>query len=134
MKIDFPVNPVDFMKDYVSLDEMNFSELNAFILQEKLRGSNSVKFYTYERNNRLTAPFASVILALIGLSLSSNKTRGGIGKNLTIGIALAFVFILFLQFSKVFATVGKFPVWLAAWIPIIVYGSIATYLIVKAPK
>ena len=76
----------------------------------------------------------AVILALMGLSLSSNKTRGGIGKNLTIGITLAFAFILFLQFSKVFATVGQFPVWLAAWVPIIIYGFIATYLIAKAPK
>lgn len=133
-KIDFPIRPEDFMLDYVSLDEMNFKELNTFISQEKLRGSNRVKFYEYERNNRLTAPFASVILALIGLSLSSNKTRGGIGKNLSIGIALAFIFILFLQFSKVFATVGSFPVWLAAWMPVIIYGFIATYLIAKAPK
>lgn len=134
MRVDFPVSPVDFMKDFINLDEMNFKELNAFISQEKLRGSNRVKFYTFERNSRLTAPFASVILALIGLSLSSNKTRGGIGKNLTIGITLAFAFILFLQFSKVFATVGQFPVWLAAWVPIIIYGFIATYLIAKAPK
>jgi lipopolysaccharide export system permease protein len=133
-KIDFPVRPEDFIKDYVSMDEMNFKELNTFISQEKLRGSNRIKFYEYERNNRLTAPFASVILALIGLSLSSNKTRGGIGKNLATGIALAFIFILFLQFSKVFATVGGFPVWLAAWVPVITYGFIATYLIAKAPK
>lgn len=132
--IDFPVRPEDFMQDYISLDEMNFKELNAFIAREKQRGSNRTKFYEYERNNRLTAPFASIILALIGLSLSSNKTRGGIGRNLAVGIALAFIFILFLQFSKVFATVGGFPVWLAAWIPVIIYGFIAAFLIIKAPK
>ncbi|MDR1975272.1 MAG: LptF/LptG family permease [Bacteroidales bacterium] len=133
-KIDFPVRPEDFMQDYISMDEMNFKELNTFIRQEKLRGSNRVKFFEYERNNRMTAPFASAILALIGLSLSSNKTRGGIGKNLSIGIALAFVFILFLQFSKVFATVGGFPVWLAAWTPVITYGLIAAFLVKRAPK
>ncbi|MDR1739403.1 MAG: LptF/LptG family permease [Bacteroidales bacterium] len=133
-KIDFPIRPENFMHNYISVDEMNFGELNSFIKQERFRGSNMVKFFEYERNNRLTAPFASVILALIGMSLSTQKRRGGIGINLAVGIALAFMFILSMQFSKVFATIGGFPIGLAAWTPIIIYGFIAVYLLTKAPK
>ncbi|MEG1497902.1 MAG: LptF/LptG family permease [Bacteroidales bacterium] len=134
LEMQLPLKPLDFAKDYVKVEEMNFFELNKIIQQESLRGSNQVKFYKYERLQRFTHPLAAVILTLIGLSLSSKKTRSGMGTNLAIGITLAFTFILFMQMSKVFATFGNFPIWLAALMPIILYSFIAAYLMKVAPK
>ncbi len=135
LEIDLPIRPLDFAKDYIKVEEMSFKELNRFIAQERMRGSNQAKFFEYERWQRFMQPFAAVVLTLIGVSLSIHERRkGGMGRNLAIGITLAFTFILFMQFAKVFATVGNFPVWLAAWTPVIIYGLIGAYLLKKAPK
>lgn len=133
-ELAMPVRPLDFAADYVKVDEQNYHELNQLIKKEKLRGSNRVVYYRYERLQRFLHPLSAVILTLIGLALSSNKTRRGMGKNLATGIALAFTFILFMQMSKVFAVSGTMPVWLAALLPIFIYGIIAAYLIRIAPK
>ena len=130
--INLTVN--DFYMKKNTLESLNFRELNELIEKEKLRGSSLVVYYRYERIQRFLHPLTAVILTLIGLALSSHKTRQGIGKNLAIGIALAFTFILFLQMAKVFATSGSMPVWMAAMTPIIIYGLIAAYLIKIAPK
>lgn len=135
IELDLPLKPLDFAKDYLKVEEMNFKELNHYIAQEKMRGSTRAKFFEYERWQRFMQPFAAVILTLIGIALSIRKSRkGGMGFNLAAGITLAFTFILFMQFAKVFATLGNFPVWLAAWMPLILYGLIAAYLLKKAPK
>ena len=135
IELDLPLKPLDFAKDYLKVEEMNFRELNQYIAQERMRGSNRAKFFEYERWQRFMQPFAAVILTLIGVSLSIRQSRrGGMGLNLAIGITLAFTFILFMQFAKVFATMGNFPVWLAAWLPLILYSLIAAYLLKKAPK
>lgn len=134
IEMNLPVRPLDFASDYIKVDEQNFKELNELIEKEKLRGSSMVVYYQYERLQRFLHPLTAVILTLIGLALSSHKTRQGIGKNLAIGIALAFTFILFLQMAKVFATSGTMPVWLSALTPIILYGIIAAFLIKIAPK
>lgn len=133
-ELEMDVRPMDFASDYVKVDEQNFSELNQLIKKEKLRGSSVVVYYRYERLQRFLHPFSAVILTLMGLSLSSGKSRRGLGKNLAAGIALAFTFILFLQMSKVFATAGSMPVWVAASLPILIYGFITMYLIRIAPK
>ena len=128
------IRPLDFAADYIKVDEQNFKELNHLIKKDRLRGSNLVVYYRYERLQRFLHPLSAVILTLMGLSLSSNKTRRGIGKNLAAGIALAFTFILFMQMSKVFATSGTMPVWAAAFLPIVLYGFVTAYLIRIAPK
>lgn len=133
-EMEMDIRPLDFAADYVKVDEQNFKELNNLIEKEKLRGSSLVVYYRYERLQRFLHPLSAVILTLMGLSLSSNKTRRGIGKNLAAGIALAFTFILFMQMSKVFATSGAMPVWAAAFLPIVIYGFITVYLIRIAPK
>ncbi len=133
-EMEMDIRPLDFAADYVKVDEQNFKELNHLIEKEKLRGSSLVVYYRYERLQRFLHPLSAVILTLMGLSLSSNKTRRGIGKNLAVGIALAFTFILFMQMSKVFATSGAMPVWAAAFLPIVIYGFITVYLIRIAPK
>ena len=133
-EMELPIRPLDFAADYTKVDEQNFKELNELMEKENLRGRCLVVYYRYERIQRFLHPLTAVILTLIGLALSSHKTRQGIGKNLAIGIALAFTFILFLQMAKVFATSGSMPVWMAAMTPIIIYGLIAAYLIKIAPK
>ena len=115
-------------------EEMNFWELNEKIAAEKLKGSEKVKMYEVEKSKRLASPFATLVMTLIGVSLSSRKMRGGIGMHLGLGIGITFLYILFMQISTVFATLGNLPTNLAAWVPNIIFTMLGIYLLMKAPK
>ena len=79
-------------------------------------------------------PFSSIILAIMGVALSSKKKRGGTGWNLAVGIALAFSYILFQRFAQMFVFTGILPPGFAIWTPNILFTFIAAYLYKIAPK
>jgi len=134
MEINMNIHPSDFTKENKDVETMDYLQLRKFIAQEKLRGSDRVKFYEVEKYQRISYPFATIVLTLIGVSLSSRKVRGGIGLNLAFGLAITFSFILFMKISTVFATSGNLPAILSVWIPILLFGLMAMQLLRKAPK
>lgn len=126
--------PTEFTIISDDIKTMDYFELSAFIEKESLRGSPKISEYKVEQYRRYAFPFSTLILTLIGVSLSSRKIRGGIGMHLGVGIALTFSYILFMQVSQVFAAVGGMPPLLAVWIPNIIYGLLSIYMIRMAPK
>jgi len=128
------LDPREFTFILDDLKTLNYSELRAFIEKEKLKGSEKIKEYEVEKHKRMAFPFATIILTMIGVSLSSRKVRGGIGMHLGLGIALTFGFILFQQISTVFATRGDLDAATAVWIPNIIFGILAIFLLRIAPK
>lgn len=113
---------------------MNVTELNEFLDQQRLKGSDSINIIEVERHIRYAYPLSTFILTLIGVSLSSRKVRGGTGLHIGVGTALCFSYILFGRFFEEFAKSGTLPPWLAVWMPNIIYLVIAVYLYRKAPK
>ncbi|MBW6490152.1 MAG: LptF/LptG family permease [Lentimicrobium sp.] len=128
------ISPGDFAIDIDDAMYMNYRELRDFIDMEKLRGSGNLMKFQIEKHKRIAFPFATIVLTLIGVSLSSRKIRGGIGFNLGVGITICFAFILFMQVTTVFATFGNLPPVVAVWIPNILFGILAIWLLRIAPK
>lgn len=128
------LKPTDLYKIKQHYEEMNFMELNRYIKKEKEKGSLAYKKYEIAKNKRIAGPVAIIILTLMGVALTSRKTRGGIGMHLGLGIGLAFSYIFLMQISTVFSTTGNLSPALGAWIPNIIYLLITLYLLEKAPK
>ena len=128
------LKPYDLYIKKEDFEEMNYWELRDRIKEEKMKGSEKVKIYEVEKHKRIAAPFATIILTLIGVSLSSRKMRGGIGMHLGLGIAFTFTYILFMQVSMVFATLGNLSPFLAAWIPNLVFAVVGLVLLRTAQK
>lgn len=126
--------PTDLYTLKEDFEIMNYYELNERIDYERLKGTENLKFYEVEKGKRLASPFATIAMTLIGFALSSRKMRGGTGMHLGLGLAIAFSFILFMQVSTVFATIGNLPPLFAAWIPIILFSILGIVLIRIAPK
>ncbi len=126
--------PHEFTFILDDMKTMNFMELNDFIDKERLKGSTLIKEYEVEKQKRIAFPFATIILTVIGVSISSRKVRGGIGMHLGFGLALTFTFIMFQQVTTVFATRGNLAPWLSVWIPNLIYGVLGLYLLKLAPK
>ncbi|MES2873681.1 MAG: LptF/LptG family permease [Bacteroidota bacterium] len=113
---------------------MNMRELNERIDKEQTRGTGVMVDLQLEKYKRFVYPLSAYVLTLMGVSLSSRKVRGGIGLPLGIGIFLSFAYILFIQFSNMFALKGGLPPLIAVFIPNIIFGILGIYLLAKAPK
>ncbi len=116
------------------LKTMKIEELNEFLEQQREKGSDSITVIEVAKHTRYAYPVGTFILALIGVSLSSRKVRGGTGLHIGIGTGLCFSYILFNRFAEEFAKGGTLPPDIAVWSPNALYLIIAIYLYIKAPK
>lgn len=128
------LHPRDFVISVGDTRTMDFFHLNKFIREEKMKGSEKILDYEVEKHKRIAFPFATVILTLMGVSLSSRKVRGGIGVHLGAGIGLTFSFIFLMQVTTVFARFSSLNPALSVWIPIVLFGIIGLFLLLRAQK
>ena len=124
----------DFFRNKFTIQRLDQKQLDALIDTQRARGDASVKAALIEKNNRYSMPVSALILAIIGVSLSTKKRRGGMGFNLAAGVALGFSYILFMQFSEMFVITDTLPASIAIWLPNYLYAIIAAVLYIKAPK
>lgn len=128
------IKPEDLARNPSVVGTMTYHDLNNYIGQLRLQGSDELKLFLIEKHRRYANPFAVFVLTLIGVSLSSKKVRGGIGMNIGVGLGFSFSYILFLQFASQFSLKGNLSPMLAMWIPNILYSIIALVLYSLAPK
>lgn len=126
------------IKDFAQRDNvvetMNYTQLNDYIKREKAKGNESVPYYEIVKHQRTSYPFASYVLTLIGVAVSSRKSRGGVGMHIAIGLAFVFVYIFAMKMSSVAAINVGFPPIIAVWLPNIIFGIIGLTLYRYAPK
>jgi len=111
---------------------LNYTALNKFIKKEKLRGSKNIKKFELEKYKRMSLPISAFILTFIAVAMASQKRRSGMGGNLAFGITVSMLYILFDRIFGVMVIKSGFsPMW-AAWIPNIIFGLLAIYLVRRA--
>ncbi len=128
------MEPADFFYVKNQQETLTLPELAEFIDKQKLRGVKGINTFEVEYHKRFATPFAAFILTLIGVSLSSQKRKGGMGMALGAGLALSFGYIMFQTVSATFSTNAGFPPALAVWIPNIVFSIIAFVLYKRTPQ
>jgi lipopolysaccharide export system permease protein len=115
-------------------ETMTFTELTKFIDREKMKGSAWIPYFEIELHQRTSYPFAAYVLTIIGVAVSSEKRRGGIGLNIAIGLAFVFVYIFAMKMLTVASINVGFPVMLGVWIPNFLFAIAAMILYKKAQK
>ncbi len=128
------IEPQVFFINEQYAPQMTNAELRRYIRRQNERGMGNTQPFEVEYHKRFSMPLASLILMVIGVSLSSRKVRGGMGLQLGIGILLSALYILFLTVSSMFAVKGNMPVLFAVWLPNILFGILAIILYRRAPK
>ncbi len=115
-------------------EAMTYSELSEFIKREKGKGSGFVPMYEIELYQRTSYPFATYVLTIIGVAVSSRKKRGGIGVNISIGLMIIFIYIFAMKITTVAAMNVGFPASIAVWVPNLIFAGIAYILYKFAQK
>ena len=128
------MEPTDLVYSKGQQETFTSPELHDYISKQINRGSGNVVRYQVEYHKRIASSFASFILTIIGLSLSSRKRKGGMGMYLGIGLALSFFYILLQTISASFAINAGSPPIIAAWMPNILFAIVAYFCYRKAPR
>ena len=128
--LDFDVDDLAPL-NYVA-ETLNFFELNELIRYERRAGSPLINSHLLVRHKRYTIPLSCFILTLIAISVSSFKKRGGTGSNLAIGVSLGFLFIFLDKIFSVLVIKSNFSPALASWGILLVFLTIAVFLLKKA--
>jgi lipopolysaccharide export system permease protein len=134
MRMKLNISMKDFGQKIKSIASMTTPELNRFIVDQKMKGEGLINFYLIEKYKRISMPVDIIVLVLIAVSLGTRKIRGGLGAHLLLGILIAISHELFMRFTTTFATNANFPPILAVWVPTLVYGVLAFYLLRISPK
>lgn len=128
------MEPSDFMYTSNQQETLTLPELKEYIQRQKERGAANISPFEVEYHKRFATPFAAFILTLIGVSLSCEKRKGGMGLSLGVGLALSFSYILFQTISATFAINAGWPAMISVWIPNIIFIMIALCLYRKTPE
>jgi lipopolysaccharide export system permease protein len=126
--------PNEFGRKDNTVETMDYFMLNKYIDSERLKGASNIEVLEIEKYKRTSVPFATFIFTLIGASIASRKVRGGIGMHIAMGFIIGFTFVLFMQVSTTFAVGGFVSPLLAVWIPNILFGIVALFLLNGAQK
>lgn len=128
------LHPSEFSRRETIVETMSLRQIDDFIEQQRMQGADNIDYFLIERYSRISFPFSTFILTLIGMSVSSKKAREGIGFHIGLGLMLSFSYILFMRFSTMFAVSGLLSPVIAVWLPNIIYAVIAYVIYRFAPK
>jgi len=115
-------------------ETLPLGKLISFIEKERHRGSSNINVYLVVLYKKYSIPVSAFILTIIAVAVSSMKRRGGMGLSLAIGIALAFAFIFFDKIFGVLAEKSSIPPLLAVWLPNMIFGILAIFLLRNAKR
>lgn len=125
------IKPEDFAYKYRLNETLTIDELNEYIEILKSRSSDEVEVYEIEKYIRYMLPYAVIILTLIGISVSAEKSRGGTGFKVALGFLIAFIYLIMFVLAKAIAEAGSISNnVLAIWMPNII-GLIAGLILYR---
>lgn len=135
-KLDTVLNltPADFIDYKEQQSAMSTPVLLRYIRKQRQRGAGNIRRYEVEFARRTAEPFTLIILTLIGVSVASRKTRGGMGVQLAGGIFIGALFIFLSRFASTISASANLPVYLGMWMPNIVFALAAAYFVSKAQR
>jgi lipopolysaccharide export system permease protein len=127
-------SPQSFSRLTESPFQMNMPDLKRYAQKVRASGSRDTKIWV-DYHLRLSFPFATVIMVLLGASLSLRIVRGshlalGIGATLFLG----FAYWTLLRAGQSLGYTGALPPVAAAWLANLVFGGIGLVLFWKVAR
>jgi lipopolysaccharide export system permease protein len=129
-----PILPEELFYTAENAQMMTNPELKKYIDRQKERGTGNLQAFKTEWWKRWASPIGAFIMTFLGVTLSSKKVRGGMGKNLGIGITLSALYILFSTVSTTFSVSGVMSPFMSVWLPNIIFLVIGIVLYIRVSR
>lgn len=126
--------PASFKEVSKNPEAMSYQELRAY-LTKLLRQGYDVKRYLVDLHGKLSFPFISLVMAIIGIPFSLRLNRSG-GKAVGLGLSLilGFGFWVVLSLGMALGHAGGLPPLIAAWGGNILFGLSGIYLLTRVKQ
>lgn len=129
-----PIQPYELFITAEEAQQMTNTELRDYMEKQAARGAGNIQAFETEYHKRWASPIGAFIMTLLGVTMSSKKVRGGMGKNLGIGIVLTAAYILFSTVSTTFSVNGVMSPFMSAWLPNFIFLAIGIVLYIRAQQ
>lgn len=123
--------PVELLAEPKAPEEMRFAELGRYIDALARSGSDTKKLRV-ERALKIAIPFTCLVVALFGAPLAVSGPRSGTAWGVAVSLGTTFAFLLLVQLTQAIGGGGVLPPTVAAWLPNVVFGTAAVWLLGRA--
>ncbi|MBL7129309.1 MAG: LptF/LptG family permease [Ignavibacteria bacterium] len=114
------LDPDLIIKKQLKPEELVLSDFKEFITNLEDSGQDvaraKVDYYSI-----ISFPFANLVTIIFGVSVSSNRRKGGAALQFGISILVSFIYLGFVKISQVFGYNGEIPPILTAWLANILF-------------
>jgi len=127
--LQFNERPEDLLKQQTQPEFMNYAQLREYIRLLDLESKSTAKKMLVELDYKLSLPFASIVVMLIGIpfALSNKRSRTMASMGITLAIALTYY-----AANATFLALGKggfIPPIVGAWAANVLFAGFGIYLI-----
>lgn len=131
MAWDTTLRPSDFADQSVPPNQFSAADLLSLTKSAGI-GSRPVQVYETWLQKRLAVPVLCLLMILLAAPVSQASVRGGgTALRMTAGVGLGFLFFVADGLSTAMGETGSLAPFLAAWLPLAVFGSIGTSVLLR---
>lgn len=120
------VDPELILKKDFKPEELPLTEFKEFIENLETSGQDASK-EKVDYYSIISFPFASLVTIIFGVSVSSNRRKGGAALHFGISIMVSFLYLGFVKISQVFGYNGDMNPIFTAWLANILFLSISIF-------
>jgi lipopolysaccharide export system permease protein len=124
------VDPELILKKDLKPEELPLDEFEEFIKNLEASGQDASK-EKVDYYSIISFPFASLVTILFGVSVSTNRRKGGAALQFGISIIVSFLYLGFVKISQVFGYNGDLNPIFTAWLANIVFFIISLFYFLR---
>jgi len=127
--IELAKTPDDFRAVEYKNEELGYRDLRKLASKLREEGYDATR-YRVDMHGRLAAPFASVIMAFLGIPFALQKKRGAsLAMGVTISVAIGIAYHIIQAMLMAFGYSSVIPPVVAAWSPNLIFGLLGVWLL-----
>jgi lipopolysaccharide export system permease protein len=123
----------DIEASWLAPDEMSYPTLMAAIANGRASGKRNFEAET-ELASKYLVPIATLLFALLGVSLGLKPARGGQSERFGVSVALFFFYYSLMRVGRTLGESGRLNAFIAMAIPDLVFVALAIWLFVRAAE
>lgn len=131
--LEIPETPESFVKGLKKPEEMSYWQLKRYAEAVRQEGYDNVK-YLVDMNIKLSFPFITLVLAILGIPIALGLKRGGVPMAASIGVGVCFLYLLTLGLSRSLGLLGALPPMVAAWLANMLFLLLGFHLMMRMER
>jgi lipopolysaccharide export system permease protein len=119
---DLRETPQTFMAEIKDPQYLSASEMRRYLRSKKDVSSDTRARLLVDMHSRLAAPFACLVVTLIGVPIGAHSGRRGALAGIMAALSLFFIFYILQLTGQALGKQEIIPAWLGGWLPVILFG------------